>query len=111
MSYHLTQTDVSLLYPQTYHHMHGGYYEVYDSQVSMYLSDHLIHITIDRDKKNIPLVYNSFISDNKKRFISPQMHSALSHTIISKFDIFGDLCSINNLQAHGISVSDATLDN
>ena len=40
VSYRLTQTDVQLLSPQTYHHIHGDYYEVHDLQVSMYFIYH-----------------------------------------------------------------------
>ena len=61
MSYHLTQTDVRLFSPKTYHHINGGYYEVYDSQVRMYFTDNQIRIPIDIQQKNIPIVYNSFV--------------------------------------------------
>ena len=50
-SYNLTQTDDQLFSPQTYHHMHGGYYEFYDFQVSTYLTYHLIQMHIDREQK------------------------------------------------------------
>ena len=33
------------------------------------------------------------------------MRSALSHSILSKLDIYGDLCYINNLWDHGISLN------
>ena len=60
--YHLTQTDVQLFSPQTSHYMHGGYSEVHDWWVSMYLIDDLIIIHISREQTNIPIVYNSFVS-------------------------------------------------
>ena len=50
------------------------------------------------------------MSENKKLWIGPQMHSALSHTILYRLDIFGDLRSMNNIQDHGLSVKDATFD-
>ena len=71
MSYHLTQTYVRLFFPQTHHHMHGSYYVVYNIGVSMYLADHLINITIDREHTNLPIVYNSFVSDNDKKLTFP----------------------------------------
>ena len=43
--------------------------------------------------------------------IGHQMRSELYHTRLSKIDIFGNLRSINNIQAHDISVNDATFDN
>ena len=61
MSYHLTQTDVQLLHPQNYHYMNGGYYEVHDLQVSMYLTDHQIDIPIYIEQKNINILYNYFV--------------------------------------------------
>ncbi len=33
VSYHLIQTNVHLLSPQTYHQMHGGYSEVHSNRV------------------------------------------------------------------------------
>ena len=42
MSYHTTQTYVQLVSPQTYHQNYGGYSEVHDFWVSMYLTDHQI---------------------------------------------------------------------
>ena len=75
MSYHLTQTDVQLFSPQTYHHMHVGYSEGYDIQVGMYFTDHRIHIPIDRENTNMPIVYNSFVSENEKQLIGPHMRS------------------------------------
>ena len=111
MSYHLTQTYVQLLYPQTYHHMHGGYSEMYDNQVIIYFNDNWIHIHIERVQKNLPIVYNSLVSYNEKKLISPQMHSLLSHTRQYNLDIFGDLSSMNNLQVLGISDRYATFEN
>ena len=78
--------------------------------MSIYLTDHQINIPIDIEQINIPIVYNSFVSENGKRLIGPQMHSELSHKIISKLDIFGYLFSINNLRFHGISVNDTNFD-
>ena len=69
MSYYLTQTGVQLLSPQTYHHMHGGYYEVYDIRMSMYLDDSQIYIPIYIGQKKLPIVYNYFMSDNEKLLI------------------------------------------
>ena len=48
------------------------------------------------------------MSDNERHFIGPQIHSELSHTRLSKLDIFGELRSIHNLQDRGLSVNNAT---
>ena len=39
------------------------------------------------------------------------MNSELSHKILYKLDIFGELRSINNFRNHGLSVNDSTFDN
>ena len=44
--------------------MHGDYSEVHDIQVIIYFTDHHIHIHIDKEQTNIPIVYNSLVSDN-----------------------------------------------
>ena len=111
VSYHIIQTDVLLLSPQTYQHIHGGYYEVYGYRVSMYLTCHQIHITVDREQKNLPIVYNYFMSDNEKRLIGGHIFAAVSHTMLSKLGIFVNLCSINNVQYYGLSVNDTTFKN
>ena len=77
----------------------------------MYLTDHQINRPIDIEQIKIPIVYNFFVSDNGKLLIGPQMCSELSHKGISKLDIFGDLCSINSIRCHGISVNDTNFDN
>ena len=41
--------------------MNGGYYEVHDLQVSMYLTDHQIDIPIYIEQKNINILYNYFV--------------------------------------------------
>ena len=102
VSYHLSQTHVQLFAPQIYHQINGIYSEVYDIWVSMYLTDHQIHIPVDRERKNPPIVYNSFVLDSEKRFIGTQMRSALSHTILCKLEMFGDLYFINNTQVIGL---------
>ena len=91
--------------------MHGGYSEVYDIRVCMYLTEHWVHTPIDRGKKNINIVYNDFMSDNEKWFIFTQMRSELSNTRLSKPDIFGDIRYINNLQYNDISVNYAIFEN
>ena len=84
---------------------------MYDSRLSIYLTDNIIQIFIDREQKHLPIVYYSFVSENEKRLIGPQMSSALYHTRLSKIDLFGDFHSINNIRSRGLSVNDATFDN
>ena len=88
VSYHIIKTDVPLFFTQNYHNMNGGYSEVYDSQVRMYLTYNQIHIHIGRKKTNISIVYNSFMSENEKRLIGPQMRSSLYCTKLSKLDLY-----------------------
>ena len=64
VSYHITQNIVWLFYLQDYYHIHGGYYEVNDCWMLMYLTGHQIDIPIDREQKNLPIFYNSLVSYN-----------------------------------------------
>ena len=91
--------------------MHGGCSELYDIQMSMHFTDHWIHIHIDREQTILPVVHNYFMSDHYNQLIGPQMRLSLFHTLTSELYIFGDLCFINNLLYHGLSVNDATFDN
>ena len=57
--YHIKQTDVWLLSPQTYHQICGGHPVVYGFQDEMFLPYHNILIPIENKKGNIPSVHNS----------------------------------------------------
>ena len=50
------------------------------------------------------------MSDHEIRLIGPQMRSELSHTRLSKLDLFCDLRFIKNIRDPGLSVNDATFD-
>ena len=65
--YHLTQLDVRIFSPQTYHQMHCGHSIVQGNQVTMHLPFHRIHIPVDLSGTNLPVVHNSFVTghDNK----------------------------------------------
>ena len=47
VSYHLTQNNVRLFSPQTYHHMYGGNYEVHCDHVNMRIPNYIIDISIN----------------------------------------------------------------
>jgi hypothetical protein len=56
VSYHLSHADVHLFSPQTYHHMHGGYFKVYGDCIKMLLNTSEIQIQIIWEKHiNFPL--------------------------------------------------------
>jgi len=67
VSYHLTQTDVRIFPPQTYHQMHGEYSVVRANQVKIELSDHRIIIPFDFGGTNLPVVVSSFVTEQWKR--------------------------------------------
>ena len=58
ISYHLTQTDVRFCSPQTYNQIHGSYSVVHGNQVTMHLPFHRMHIPVDPDGTNLPVVHN-----------------------------------------------------
>ncbi len=91
VSYHLPETDVRLFSSQTYHQMHGGYSEVYGQSIQMKLRTLSIHIDIDRDHANLPIVHDSFVSEKAKRGLVPLMRSGLCQTRHSALDFFGDM--------------------
>ena len=104
ISYHLTQTDVRLFSPQYYHQMHGCHSVVHGNQVTMHLPFHSIPILVDLGGgANLPVVYNSFVTEYQKSSIGPQMRSELAYSILSKLDIFGDLYNIQYIQGMDIS--------
>ena len=66
ISYHLTQTYVSLFSLQTYHKMNSVHYVVKGNQVTIHLPNHRIHVPIDIGGTNLPVVRNSFFTEHQK---------------------------------------------
>ena len=104
ISYHITQKDVQLFSPQTYHQTHGGHYIVHQNKVTMQFTFIRIHVPVDLGGTNLPVVHNSFVTEHQKREIFPQMRSSLAYSILSKIDIFGDLNTIWSIQDMAISI-------
>jgi hypothetical protein len=75
VSYHLSQLDIHLFSPQTYHQMNGGYSEVYAESIQMKLRISTISITIEKGLTNLPNVHDSFVSEKVKRGLGPLVHS------------------------------------
>ncbi len=97
VSYHLPQMDIRLFSPQTYHQMHGGYSEVYRDCIKMLLKTSEIQIQIVREKHNLPIVFDSFVSPKAKKTLASKMRSGLCHTHLNALDFFQentlqDLC-------------------
>ena len=90
VSYHLPSTDVRLFSPQTYHQMHGGYSEVYGDCIRMLLKTSTIEIHIAREKHNLPVVFDSFVSTKTKRALASTMRSGLCHARLNILDFFHD---------------------
>ena len=90
VSYHLPQTDVRLFSPQTYHQMHGGYSEVYGNCIKMLLNTSEIQIPIVREKHNLPVVFDSYVSPKVKKTLASSMRSGLCHTRLNALDFFQD---------------------
>ncbi len=88
VSYHLPQTDICLFSPQTYHQMHGGYSEVYGDCIKMLLKTSEIQIQIVREKLNLPIVFDSYISHKAKKYLASTIRSGLCHTHLNALDFF-----------------------
>jgi hypothetical protein len=88
VSYHLPQTDICLFSPQTYHQMHGGYTKVYGNCIKMLLKTSEIQIQIVREKYNLPIVLNSYVSPKAKKTMASTMCSGLCHTRLNALDFF-----------------------
>jgi hypothetical protein len=80
VSYHLPQTDVRLFSPHTYHQMHAGYSKVYGNCIKMLLKTSEIQIQIMREKNNLPVVFDSYVSPKVKKSLASSMRSGLCHT-------------------------------
>ena len=95
VSYHLPTTDVRLFSPQVYHQIYGGDSIVNGDKVVMRVRDDRgpieIPIPIDKGGTNLPIVWNSFVSQNIKKKISRNFRSALIATgINAALDYFAD---------------------
>jgi hypothetical protein len=82
--------------------MHGGHSVVHVNQVTMHLPIHRIIIPIELGGTNLPVSYTLFVSQRKKEDIGPQMRLWLAFSRLSKLDSFGDLDSIETLQAENL---------
>jgi hypothetical protein len=67
--------------------MHGGYSEVYHDCVKMLLKTSMVvQIKIVREKHNLPVVFDSFVSSTIKRTLASTMRSGLCHTRLNALD-------------------------
>jgi hypothetical protein len=96
VSYHLPQMDVHLFSPQTYCQMHGGYSKVYGNCIKMLLKTSEIQIQIVREKHNLPIVFDAYISPKVKTTLTSSMRSGLCHTGLNAFDFFQE-STLHNL--------------
>ena len=97
VSYHLTQTDVRLFSPQTYHQMHGAHSYVSGDAVEMTCKGNWIVIPISRDQSNFPIIFNSFVSTQEMKKSGQHIQSAMAYSNLSKLDFFGDLKTSNDM--------------
>jgi hypothetical protein len=88
VSYHLPQMDIHLFSPQTYHQMHSGYSKVYSNCIKMLLKTSKIQIQIVREKHNLPVVFDSYLSLRVKKMLASTMRSGLCHTCLNALDFF-----------------------
>jgi hypothetical protein len=87
VSYHLPQTDIHLFSPQTCHQM-GGYSKVYGDCIKMLLKTSKIQIQIVREKHNLPIVFDSYVSSKAKKTLASTVRSGLCYTRLNALDFF-----------------------
>ena len=100
VSYHLPSTDVRLFSPPIYHQLHGGHSVVNGDEVEMKFpkEEAAISIPIDRNSTNLPIVYNSFVSENIKKKHASKFRSALHATeLYAALDYFANMSLDQNL--------------
>jgi hypothetical protein len=99
--YHLPETDVHLLSPQTYCQMHIVYLKVYDNCVCMLLKTSTINTCIVMEEHSLYFVFGSFVSGKAEKALASNMHSGLCHTHLNALDfsmtiILGILGNLHN---------------
>lgn len=77
ISYLLPTTDVRLYSPQTYHQLFGGYSKVDGDNVRMVLSDRDIVIPIERERSNLPIIYDSHTTERERELHGPEILDSL----------------------------------
>jgi hypothetical protein len=60
--------------------MHGGYSEVYGDCIKMVLKTSEVQIQIVREKHNLSVVFDAYVSPKAKKTLASTMHSGLCHT-------------------------------
>jgi hypothetical protein len=68
--------------------MHGGYSKVYGNCIKMLLKTSKIQIQIVREKHNLPIVFDSYVSPKAKKTLASTMRSGLCHTRLNALDFF-----------------------
>ena len=89
LAYHLPTAEICLISPQTYHQFYGGCSEVDGDKIVMHLPRsskgpiaHSVVIPIEKEKTNLPMVYNVACTDKERQDIGPHLRSSLArHTM------------------------------
>ena len=102
ISYHLTQIDVRLFSPQTYHQMHGGHSVVHRNPVIIHFPFHSIPIPVDLGGTNLSVVHNLFVTEHHNWAIGRQIYSLLDYSRLSNLDVFDGLNSVQYIQSMDI---------
>ena len=59
--------------------------------VEMYCKGNRIAIPIRSEQANLPIVYNYFVSTQKKKEIGPHIRYAMAYSNLSTLELFGDI--------------------
>ena len=70
--------------------MHGGHLEVHVDRVEILLDHHTIVIPINRERTNLPMVQDSWLTSKEKQAYGPHMRSALSRLGLHQLNFFNN---------------------
>ena len=77
LSYHLPSAEIRPFSPQTYHTLYGGHSVVQGDHVEMFVGEHQISISIDREGGNVPTIFDTAVSWKEIATIGPRVCFAL----------------------------------
>ena len=77
--------------------MHVGHSWLSGDSMDMYCKANRIVIHIRRKHKNLPIVYNTFVSTQEEKESGPHIRSAMAYYKFSTLDFFGDLHNLKNM--------------
>ena len=76
---------------QAYHQIHGAHYIIKGFNVKMVPKNHNIVIPINRQEANLLIIYNSYVTSEKKKRHGPLLRLGMAFIGLDYLDLFGNL--------------------